>query len=64
MINIPGILAKSEKSSDLHDSLKIYRHLKYGLKKKFRNKRISSEAKNLVWEAFLENQNFTKSPTP
>ena len=30
MINIPGILAKYKKSSDLHDSLKIFRHLKYG----------------------------------
>ena len=30
MINIPGILAKYKKLSDLHDSLKIYRHLKYG----------------------------------
>ena len=28
MINISGILAKYKKSSDLHDSLKIYRHLK------------------------------------
>ena len=65
MINIPGILAKSKKSSDLHDSLKIYRHLKYGLAKKFRKKGISLEAKNLVWEAFLENQDFTqKSLTP
>ena len=33
MINTPGILAKYKKSSDLHDSLKIYRHLKYDLVK-------------------------------
>ena len=35
MINIPGILAKSKKSSDLHDPLKIYRQLKYGPARKF-----------------------------
>ena len=68
MINISdilGILAKSKKSGDLHDSLKIYRHLKYGLAKKFRKKGLPSVAKNLVLEAFLENQDFTqKSPTP
>ena len=68
MINISdilGILAKSKKSSDLHDSLKIYRHLKYGLAKKFQKKGLPSVAKNLVLEAFLENQDFTqKSPTP
>ena len=65
MINIPGILAKYTKSSDLHDSFKIYRHLKYGLAKTFRKKGLSSGAKNLVWEAFLENQDFTqKSLTP
>ena len=33
MINIPEILAKSKKSSDLHDSLKIYRHLHISGKK-------------------------------
>ena len=49
MINIPG----------------IYRHLKYGPAKKFQKKELPSGAKNLVWEAFLENQDFTqKSPTP
>ena len=65
MIMIPGILAKSQTSSDLHDSLKIYRHLKYGLAKKIRKKGLPLGAKNFMWEAFLENQDFTqKSPTP
>ena len=30
MINIPGILAKYKKASDLHDSLKVFKHLKFG----------------------------------
>ena len=65
MINIPEILAKSKKSGDLCDSLKIYRHLKYGLGKTFPKKGLPSGAKDLVWKAFLENQDFTqKSPTP
>ena len=65
MIQIPGILAKCKESSDLHDSLKIYRHLKYGPTKKIWEKGLASVAKNLLREAFLENQGFTqKSPTP
>ena len=65
MINIPGIPAKYKKSSDLHDSLKIDRDLKYGLPKKIQKKELPLVAKNLVWETFLENQDFTqKSPKP
>ena len=65
MINIPGILAKSKKSSDLHDCLKIYRHLKHGSARTFWKKGLPLGAKNLMWEAFLEDQDVTqKSPTP
>ena len=38
MINVPEILAKYKKPNDLHDSLKIYRHLKYDPAKKIRKK--------------------------
>ena len=63
MINIPGILAKYKKASDLHDSLKIFKHLKFGPAKTSKKKRLPSVAKNLAWKAFLENQDFTqKSP--
>ena len=65
MINISEILAKSKKSGYLYDSLKIYRHLKYGPAKTFPKKGLPSGAKDLVQKAFLENQDFTqKSPTP
>ena len=64
MINVPGILAKYKKPNDLHDSLKIYRYLKYDPAEKIR-KRLPWVAKKLVWEAISENQDFTqKSPTP
>ena len=64
MINISGIVAKCKKPSDLHNYLKIYRHLKYGLAK-------NSEKRDSFWEPktlcgkHLENQDFTqKSLTP
>ena len=46
-------------------TLKIFRHLKYGLARKFQKKGLPLEAKNLMWEAFLENQDvIQKNPTP
>ena len=48
MINISEILAKSKKSGYLYDSLKIYRHLKYGPAKTFPKKGLPSGAKDLV----------------
>ena len=62
-INIPEILAKSKKSSDLHDSPKIYRHLHIS-GKKIPKKGTPLEAKNLVWETFLENQDVAQRRTP
>ena len=63
MINIPVIVAKYKKSHDLHDCLKIYRHLKYGSAKNSKKRDSLWEPK--TWEVFLENQDFPqKSSTP
>ena len=52
MVNIPGILAKSKKSSDLHGSLKIYKHLKSGMARKFKKRDSLWEPKTLCGKHF------------